>query len=86
MSPRSVWRVTVFKSLGKLVLSTVLVGVLIALGIAPIAGIGGVAVARTNETMQSDLQDLTDGDAPGAEEPRERPPLAELRALRDGRG
>ena len=65
MSPRSVWRVTVFKSLGKLVLSTVLVGVLIALGIAPIAGVGGVAVARTNETMQSDLQDLTNGDAPG---------------------
>ena len=65
VSPRSVWRVTVFKSLGKLVLSTVLVGVLIALGIAPIAGVGGVAVARTNETMQSDLQDLTNGDAPG---------------------
>ena len=56
---------TVIKSLGKLVLSTALVGILIALAIAPIAGVSGVAVARTNETMQSDIQDLTSGDTPG---------------------
>ena len=53
------------KSLGKLVLSTALVGVLIALAIAPVAGVSGVAVARTNDTMQSDIQDLTNGEAPG---------------------
>lgn len=53
------------KSLGKLVLSTALVGILIALAIAPVAGVSGVAVARTNETMQSDVQDLTNGDTPG---------------------
>lgn len=56
---------TVIKSLGKLVLSTALVGILIALAIAPIAGVSGVAVARTNDTMQSDIQDLTSGDTPG---------------------
>ncbi|WP_293775347.1 transglycosylase domain-containing protein [uncultured Corynebacterium sp.] len=56
---------TVIKSLGKLVLSTALVGILIALAIAPVAGVSGVAVARTNETMQSDIQDLTSGDTPG---------------------
>ncbi|WP_246821826.1 transglycosylase domain-containing protein [Corynebacterium sp. HMSC062A03] len=56
---------TVIKSLGKLVLSTALVGVLIALAIAPVAGVSGVAVARTNDTMQSDIQDLTNGEAPG---------------------
>lgn len=53
------------KSLEKLVLSTALVGILIALAIAPVAGVSGVAVARTNDTMQSDIQDLTNGDAPG---------------------
>ena len=53
------------KSLGKLVLSTALVGILIALAIAPVAGVSGVAVARTNDTMQSDIQDLTSGDTPG---------------------
>ena len=56
---------TVIKSLGKLIFSTALVGLLIALALAPIAGVSGVAVARTNETMQSDIQDLTDGDTPG---------------------
>ena len=56
---------TVIKSLGKLVLSTALVGILIALAIAPVAGVSGVAVARTNDTMQSDIQDLTSGDTPG---------------------
>ncbi|WP_035105972.1 transglycosylase domain-containing protein [Corynebacterium camporealensis] len=53
------------KSLGKIGLATVLVGVLTALTIAPFAGLTGVVVARANDTMQSDLQDLTAGDAPG---------------------
>lgn len=33
--------------------------------LAPAAGIGGVAVARVDKTMQSNLADLTDGSAPG---------------------
>lgn len=59
------FNVTVIKSLAKIALSTVLAGILIAVVIAPFAGLSGVAVARTNDTMQSDLQDLTAGDAPG---------------------
>lgn len=42
---------TVIKSLGKIALSTVLVGALIAVVIAPFAGLSGVAIARTNDTM-----------------------------------
>ncbi|WP_293773174.1 transglycosylase domain-containing protein [uncultured Corynebacterium sp.] len=49
----------------KIILATALVGVLCALAMAPVAGLGGVAVARTNETMQSDIQDLEAGNAPG---------------------
>ncbi|MBK4147204.1 penicillin-binding protein [Corynebacterium macginleyi] len=56
---------TVFKSLSKIALSTVLVAGLIALALAPFAGISGVAIARTNQTMQSELQDLTAGNIPG---------------------
>lgn len=37
----------------------------IVLCLAPAAGIGGAAVARVDETMQSNLADLTDGTAPG---------------------
>ncbi|WIM67930.1 transglycosylase domain-containing protein [Corynebacterium breve] len=53
------------KSLRNLAGAVVASGVLIALSLTPIAGIGGAAVARTNETMQSNLSDLTDGTAPG---------------------
>lgn len=35
-----------------------------ALAFAPLAGISGVAIARTNETMQSNLSDMTGGDTP----------------------
>lgn len=52
------------KSLGKIVLSTLLAALLLAVGLAPFAGAGGVAVARANATMQSDLHDLTAGTAP----------------------
>ena len=37
----------------------------IALCIAPVAGLGGAAIARTDDTMQSNLSDLTSGDLPG---------------------
>ena len=49
----------------KIILATVLAGVLGALAMAPVAGISGAAVARTNETMQSNLADMTDGWTPG---------------------
>ncbi len=57
--------VTRINALFKLLLGTVLVGVLCALALMPVAGLGGVAVARTNEAMQSDIQDLEAGNAPG---------------------
>lgn len=52
-------------SLGKLLLGVVAAGLAVVLCLAPVAGIGGVAVARVDETMQSNLADLTDGSAPG---------------------
>lgn len=52
-------------SLGKLLAAVVAAGLAIALCLAPAAGLGGVAVARTEQTMQSNLADLTDGEVPG---------------------
>nr|WP_208400821.1 transglycosylase domain-containing protein [Corynebacterium glutamicum] len=49
----------------KLVASTVAAGVLGALALVPFASLSGVAVARTNDTMQTNLSDLTDGRGPG---------------------
>lgn len=40
-------------------------GVGMAVCLAPAAGIGGAAVSRVDNTMQSNLADLTDGAAPG---------------------
>ncbi|MDO5668483.1 MAG: transglycosylase domain-containing protein [Corynebacterium sp.] len=56
---------SVWKSLGKITAAAVVAGVAGALALAPVAGISGVGVARTNETMQSNLADLTDGTTPG---------------------
>lgn len=42
-------------------LAAALVG---ALALAPLAGVSGVAIARTNETMQSNLSDMTEGATP----------------------
>ena len=53
------------KSLGKLVLATVLSALAVALCIAPLAGLGGMAIARTDATMQSNLSDMSDGTVPG---------------------
>ncbi len=52
-------------SLGKLLLALVAAGLTIALCLAPVAGLGGMAIARTDETMRSNLSDLTGGDVPG---------------------
>ncbi|APT91746.1 penicillin-binding protein [Corynebacterium phocae] len=46
-------------------LATVLVGVLCALVIAPIAGLGGIAVAKTNEAMRSDIDNIETDNTPG---------------------
>lgn len=36
-----------------------------ALALAPVAGLSGIAVARTQEAMETGLADLTDGTTPG---------------------
>lgn len=53
------------KSLGSLLAALLAAAIAIALCLAPIAGLGGAAIARTDETMQSNLSDLTHGDVPG---------------------
>ena len=45
--------------------AAVAVGLTAAVALTPMAALGGVAAKRTNETMQSNLQDLTEGDTPG---------------------
>lgn len=52
-------------SLNKLLGATLAAGVACAVAFTPLAAIAGVAVDRTNATMQSNLADLTDGSAPG---------------------
>ena len=56
---------SVWKSLANLVAATTVAGVAGALALAPVAGISGVGITRTNETMQSSLSDLSYGDTPG---------------------
>ncbi|MEZ2121832.1 transglycosylase domain-containing protein [Corynebacterium sp. CCM 9203] len=56
------------KSLSKTVGAIVAVGVLGAAVVAPVAGVSGLAVARTQEAMESNLADLTNGEAPGVTE------------------
>ena len=62
---RSVWKVTYIKALLKMVCATALVGLLCALAMAPVAGVGGVAIARTQEAMESDINDLEAANMPG---------------------
>ncbi|AWB81076.1 penicillin-binding protein [Corynebacterium yudongzhengii] len=52
-------------SLLRILIATVVAGLLIALALAPVAGISGAAVQRTNETMQSNLADMTAEELPG---------------------
>lgn len=56
---------SVSKSLANITAAAIVAGVAGALALAPVAGISGVGIARTNETMQSNLADLTDGTTPG---------------------
>lgn len=56
---------SVTKSLAKLTVVALAAGLIVALALSPVAGISGAAIARTNETMQSNLSDLADGTAPG---------------------
>lgn len=52
-------------SLAQILTAIVLAGVLMALALAPVAGLSGIAVARTQEAMETGLADLTDGTTPG---------------------
>ncbi|WP_236881023.1 transglycosylase domain-containing protein [Corynebacterium mastitidis] len=62
---RRVEHVSIAKSLTTIVGATASIGVVSAIALSPAAGIAGVAVQRTNTTMESNLADLTDGHAPG---------------------
>lgn len=57
--------VSALSSLGKLLAAMVAAGLALALCIAPVAGLGGLAVARTDETMRSNLLDMSGGEVPG---------------------
>lgn len=57
--------VSALSSIGKLLAAMVAAGLAFALCIAPVAGLGGLAVARTDETMRSNLLDMSDGEVPG---------------------
>lgn len=48
-----------------MVAATAVGGVLAAIAFSPAAAIAGVTITRTNETMQSNLADLTEGSTPG---------------------
>lgn len=52
-------------SLAQIVTAIIVAGVLMALALAPVAGLSGIAAARTQEAMETGLADLTDGTAPG---------------------
>ena len=56
---------SVWKSLANMTAAAVIAGLAGALALSPVAGISGAAIVRTNETMQSNLADLTDGTTPG---------------------
>jgi hypothetical protein len=51
--------------LSQIIGAAVAVGLTAAVALTPMAALGGVAAKRTNETMQSNLQDLTEGATPG---------------------
>lgn len=57
--------VSALKSLGSLLVALLAAALAIALCLAPIVGLGGATLARTDETMQSNLSDLTHGRVPG---------------------
>lgn len=64
--------VPTFTSLGKVLLATVTAGTVGAIALSPLAGLSGAAVDRTHTAMTGDLQNLTDGSAPGVTEIQDR--------------
>lgn len=52
------------KSLTNVCAAVLAAGVASALSLAPLAGLSGMALAKTQETMTANLTDLTNGDAP----------------------
>lgn len=55
---------SVSTSLRNVLAATLAAALVGALALAPLAGISGVAVARTNETMQASLSGMAEGDTP----------------------
>lgn len=49
----------------KILIATVIVSILFAVALAPVAGVSSIAIARTNEAMESDIDDLEAGNIPG---------------------
>ena len=54
------------KSLTNVCAAVLAAGVASALSLAPLAGLSGMALAKTQETMTANLTDLTNGDTPTA--------------------
>ncbi|MCQ9342736.1 transglycosylase domain-containing protein [Corynebacterium kozikiae] len=54
-----------WKALRNIVGATLAAGLASAIALTPIAAVGAVVVDRTNATMQSNLEDITQGQAPG---------------------
>ena len=52
-------------ALGTLMATILIAALLCAATLAPLAGLGGIAVARTQQTMEEGLADLSSGAAPG---------------------
>lgn len=46
-------------------MATVIIGLLIAVALAPLASLSGVAIAKTSEAMESDVEELEEGNIPG---------------------
>ncbi|MGO1446497.1 transglycosylase domain-containing protein [Corynebacterium casei] len=53
------------KALGRISLATIIIGLLIAVALAPLASLSGVAIAKTSDAMESDIEELEAGNIPG---------------------
>lgn len=56
---------SVWKSLSEALAATLVAGVVAAVVLSPVAAIAGVAVNRTESTMQTNIEDITTGTTPG---------------------
>lgn len=72
------------KPVARIVVSTLAAALLVALSMAPVAGVSGAAMASANNSMQSNLDDMTSGWTPGVTtvEDRNGAPIAWLYSQR----